>query len=246
MPSPMPRSVHDLVEQQVLRWMAEQQRRAAEKRAEQPRPIITVSRQAGTRGTDLARGVADVLGYRLWDQELVQQIAEQSGAPEGLMRAVDERARNAIEDLLAGILMGDASTEKDYVARLTKLFHAIAHHGSAVVVGRGAQYVIEGEQALRVRVVAPLDVRAHTLADVRKLPIAAARGEVERLDRERHGFIKHHYKRDANDPAAYDLVVNVGSLTPPQAVDLVVAAYRAKFPKVGPVSVRPSSPAPSL
>src|SRR5258708_16710296 len=103
MPSPMPRSVNDLVEQQVQRWMAEQEaRKRAEKPVELPRPIITVSRQAGTRGTDLARGVAEVLGFRLWDQELVQQIAEQTGPPQTLMRAVDDRARHAIEDLLAG------------------------------------------------------------------------------------------------------------------------------------------------
>lgn len=228
----MPRSTHDLVEQQIQRWMAEQKRKADERvTPAPPRPIITVSRQAGTLGTDIARGAAEMLGFRLWDQELVQRIAEQSGAPEALLRAVDEHARNAVHDLLAGILMGDVSTETEYLAQLTRLFHAIAHHGSAVVVGRGANFVIPGESALRVRLVAPIDVRARNLARVRNMGEAQARGEVEKLDRERHTFLKHHYKRDPTDPCAYDLVVNVGGLPPARAAEVVVAAYKAKFPK---------------
>jgi cytidylate kinase len=223
--------VNDLVEQQVQRWMAEQQKRAKERvTPEPPRPIVTVSRQAGTQGTDLARHVAEALGFRLWDQELVQAIAEQSGAPEALLRAVDERARSAVQDLLSGILMGDASTETEYLAQLTRLFHAIAHHGGAVVVGRGAQFVIPSEQSLRVRVVGPVDVRTRNLAAVRQLPEGKARAEVERLDRERLTFLQHHYHRDAADPSAYDLVVNVGGITLKGAADIVVAAYRAKFP----------------
>jgi cytidylate kinase len=223
--------VHDLVEQQVQRWMAEQEKRKRENvPAEPARPVVTVSRQAGTQGTDLARGVADALGFRFWDQELVQRVAEQSGAPEALLRAVDERARNAIADLLSGILMGEASTEKEYLAQLTRLFHALAHHGSAVIVGRGAQFVLASETALRVRVIASMDVRVRNLGAVRNLPEAEARAEVERIERERQGFIKHHHHRDVTDPAAYDLIVNVGTMARHRVVDVVVAAYKAKFP----------------
>ncbi len=229
---PLGASVHDLVEQQVQRWMAEQKRKGEAPPVREPaRPIVTVSRQAGTSGTELARRAAEALGFRLWDQELVQRIAEQSGAPETLLRAVDERARSAIEDLLSGILMGEAGTETEYVAQLTRLFHAIAHHGSAVVVGRGAQFVIPTEASLRVRIVAPLDVRVRTLAGVRRTSEAEARAEVDRLDRERSTFIRHHYQRDAADPCAYDLVLNVGGVPPAHAADVIVAAYRAKFPR---------------
>lgn len=226
----MPRNVRDLVEQQVQRWMAEQRERSRESPLpEPPRPPITISRQAGTEGTELGRRVAEALGFRLWDQELVQRVAEQNGAPEALLRAVDERARNAIEDLLAGILMGDLSTETEYMAQLMRLFHALAHHGRAVIVGRGAQFVLAPDAALRVRVVGPVDVRLRNLA-ARGLSESAARAELERLDRERLHFVRHHYHRDASDPCAYDLVVNVGSISLSGAAEIVAGAYRAKFP----------------
>jgi cytidylate kinase len=232
MPSHSPASVRDLVEQRVQQWMAEQRRRAAEHPVAEPsRPVITISRQAGTDGAELARAVAEALGFQLWDQELVQRVAERTGAPEALLRSVDERARSAIEDLLAGILMGDVSTQGEYLTQLMRVIHTLAHHGSAVIVGRGAQFVLAPERALRVRVVSPLDVRLRRLASSSGLSEAAAQSELEKIDRERLHFVRRHYKRDASDPSAYDLVVNVGTMSASAAGAVIVGAYRAKFPR---------------
>lgn len=230
--SSSPREVLQLVDEQVKRWLAEQEKRRAQPRVtpEPPRPLVTISREAGANGTAVGRVAAEKLGYELWDQELVQRVAEQKGAPEALFAAVDEHSRTRIEDLLAGILMGDVGTETEYLASLGRVFHSIAQHGSAVIVGRGAQYVLTPGEALRVRVVAPLSDRIRVIAESRGLAEREARTEVERIDRERLGFIRHHYRRNAADPDAYDVVVNTGSLPLKAAGDVVVAAYRAKFP----------------
>jgi cytidylate kinase len=226
----VPRSVNEMVEYQVQRWMAEQQKRRQERRTqEKPAPIVTISREAGALGTTLGRGVADRLGFRVWDQELVQRIAEQSGASETLFSAVDEQARNAIEDLLAGILMGDSFTEKEYLAQLMRVVHVIAQHGSAVIIGRGAQYVLPPDAALRVRVIGSLDARVRSVASTRGLSERDARSEVERIDRERITFIRHHYRQDAADSHGYDLIINSTTIPTERAVDVVVSAYHAKF-----------------
>ena len=232
MPSTTPRSVQEIVEHQVQTWLTEQKRRARERVVpEPPRPVITISRQAGTDGTELGRRVADGLGFRLWDQELVQRIAEQTGASEKLTRALDEHARGAIEDLLAGILMGEASTENEYVAQLIRLFHAIAYQGSAVIVGRGAQFVLSSDSALHLRLVGDSEVRLRHFAATRQLSESSARVELERIDRERTRFIRHHYHRDPADPCVYDLVLNMGALPLVGATAIALAAYRAKFPR---------------
>jgi cytidylate kinase len=227
-----PRSVNEMVEYQVQRWLAEQQKRRQERRIlESPAPIVTISREAGALGTTLGRLVAERLGFRLWDQELVQRIAEESGASETLLAAVDEQARNAIEDLLAGILMGDSFTEKEYLAQLMRVVHAIAQHGGAVIIGRGAQFVLPPDAALRVRVVGSLEERVRSVASSRRLSARDARSEVERVDRERLAFIRHHYHQDGADPHAYDLIVNSTAIPLERAVDVVVSAYHAKFPQ---------------
>lgn len=221
-----------LVDEQVKRWIAEQQRRKAQPRVtpEPPRPLITISREAGANGTSLGRIAAHKLGFELWDQELVQRVAEEKGAPEALFAAVDERARNRIQDLLAGILMGDVGTETEYLASLGRVIHSIAEHGSAVIVGRGAHFVLGPREALRVRVVAPLEDRVRVIAGTRRMAEREARAELERIDHERVAFNKHHYGRNVNDPVYYDVVVNTGSFQLEAAADVVVAAYRAKFP----------------
>jgi len=221
-----------LVDEQVKRWLAEQEKRKAQPRVtpEPPKPLITISREAGANGTSLGRIVARKLGFELWDQELVHRVAEEKGAPEALFAAVDERARSRIQDLLAGILMGDVGTETEYLASLGRVFHSIAEHGSAVVIGRGAHFVLGPNEALRVRVVAPLEDRARVIAGTRRLGEREARAEVERIDQERILFNRHHYGRNVADPAFYDIIVNTGFFQLESAADVVVAAYRAKFP----------------
>jgi len=221
-----------LVDEQVKRWLAEQEKRKAQPRVtpEPPRPLVTISREAGANGTSLGRIVAKKLGFELWDQEIVHRVAQEKGAPEALFAAVDERARSRIVDLLAGILMGDVGTETEYLASLGRVFHSIAEHGSAVIVGRGAHFVLGPGEALRVRVVAPLEDRVRVIAGTRRMADREARAEVERIDHERVAFNRHHYGRNVADPAFYDVVVNTGSFQLESAADVVVAAYRAKFP----------------
>ena len=230
---PSPRSLTAIVDEQILRWRMEQARRAREQPpVERVKPIVTISRQAGSRGTELGRHVSESLGFSFWDQELVHRIAEQLGAPEALLRAVDEHPRGRLADLLSGILMGDRSTEEEYFAQLVRLVGSLAERGGSVIVGRGAHFVVGAESALRVRIVAPLDARVHTLAAQRGIRDAEARAEVDRLDRERHAFMRRHYDRDVTDPAAYDLMVNSATLPMERAVEVVVAAYWAKFPEM--------------
>jgi cytidylate kinase len=228
---PTPRSVDGIVERRIQSWLAEQRRRA-ETTAPAPepiRPIVTISRQAGAHGTALGRLVAERLGFRVWDQELVQAIATGSGSPGQLAHRVDEHHHNAIEELLSSILMGDAFTGEGYVWRLRALFQTLARTGSAVVIGRGAQFVVSPDAALRVRVVASPEARWSQLMVDRKLNERAARAEVERIDHERLTFLRTQYHRDATDPSAYDLVVNTSSMPLDRVADVVVFAHRRKF-----------------
>ncbi|HEX8793877.1 MAG TPA: cytidylate kinase-like family protein [Polyangiaceae bacterium] len=230
--STSPREVMQLVDEQVKRWLAEQAKRKAQPRVtpEPPRPLVTISREAGANGTSLGRAVARKLGFELWDQELVQRVAQEKGAPEALFAAVDERARSRIQDMLAGILMGDVGTETEYLASLGRVIHSIAEHGSAVIVGRGAHFVLAATEALRIRVVAPLEDRVRVIAGTRGLGDREARAELERIDHDRVAFNRHHYGRNVADPVFYDVVVNTGSFPLDSAAEVVVAAYRAKFP----------------
>jgi cytidylate kinase len=225
--------MNDLVEQQILRWQEQQRERRAEaKAAEKTPPVITVSREAWARGTQLGALVAKRLGYEFWDQEVVHRIAEETGASEEFLRALDEHARGVVEDLVAGVLAGDAFTRSEYMSHLLRVLHAIARYGRAVVIGRGAQFVLPPEAALRVRVVCPVDQRVQNFAHARKLAEKEARLELERIERDRRAFIQQQFKRDVTDPCQYDLVVNTGTLSLDQGASIVEAGYQAKFSRI--------------
>jgi cytidylate kinase len=241
---PSPRSVDKLVEEQVARWLEQERRRKAERVTPVPiRPVVTVSRQAGARGTEVARLVAERLGFRCWDQELLHRLAEEGPVSERLLSEVDEHAANVVQDLLGGVLMGDEFTQYAYVEKLLAVFSALARSGSAVIVGRGAQFALESHDAFRVRIVCATDARVHTLAGSRGLAERDARKEVERIDKERLTFVRNHFRHDAADPSAYDLVVNTTRIAPQVAAEMIASAYRIRFPEITPSSREASSSA---
>lgn len=227
MPKHSPHSIESLVEQQVKRWrLAQQEKKAAQAR---PTPVITISREYGSQGAKIGELAAEELGFSFWDQEIVHAIAEQTGASERLVESLDEHARSALDDLLAASFVGDRSTEYAYVRELHRVVHTLQKHGAAVIIGRGAQFILEPDEALRVRVVAPLADRVTGICARARIPRAEAEVRVQEVEKERRTFIRQTYKVDVADPHHYDLMLNTAGLSVEQAAHIVAAAFRAKF-----------------
>ena len=93
----MIRSVEALVDEQARRWALPRE----ERRHDVRRPVITVARQHGARGTDLARRLAEDLGFDVFDQEIIHRIAESTHRSERVVTALDERNRELLTDWLA-------------------------------------------------------------------------------------------------------------------------------------------------
>jgi cytidylate kinase len=227
-----PRSVDAIVEQQVQKWL--QERRATP--PPRPAPVISVSRQFGAQGAELARRVADALGYHLWDQEILHEIARHAQVSERMVAAFDEHHRASVVETVRSMMRMGPLSASEYFHELARLVHSIAAHGAAVLVGRGVQYLLPASTVLRVRVIASLDVRVRGLRERRGLSDAEARAEIATVDADRAAFMRDHYGRDLDDPTAYDLLVNTGTVPLDRAASLVIAAYDARFPDVRPTA----------
>ncbi len=230
---PSPRNTQKLVEEQVRRWQLDA--KAAEGRRQKkpaPWPLITLSREFGALGAAMGRLVADKLGFSFWDQEIVHAIVEYTGAQEALLASLDERTRNAVEDVVSENLGGAVGTTGEYVRQVARVVRAIERHGGAVIIGRGAYFIVAPEAALRVRVVCPQALRIARFAEREGLDKREAERKVRQVERERRAFNKRHYGKEVGDPLHYDVVVNTGWTSHEAAADVVVAAYRAKFGRV--------------
>jgi Cytidylate kinase-like family len=221
-------SFQQMVERQCRRWEILRDHRAKE---EKPAhwPLITIEREFGARGEALGRVVAEKSGFTFWDGELVHAVAEESGASETILRSLDEHRRNVIEESIQGALLGGRHMQSEYLRGLMRLLEAISSHGGSVVVGRGAQYILAPETALRVRVVSPLEVRVRGYAQRQSIEEGRARADVERSDAERLYFVRKLFSKDAAVASDYDLVVNTGTFDLEQASGIVLEAYGAKF-----------------
>jgi cytidylate kinase len=225
---PAPRDAQKLVEEHVREW-EQREKGSAGKGVHEPWPLITLSREFGTLGSAIGEQAARKLGFSFWDQEIVHTIAQETGTREALLASLDEQARSRLEDFIKASLIGAEATVVEYVRQVIRVVRTIERHGGAVVIGRGAQFVLAPEMALRVRVVCPYEKRVERYAQRENLGKREAERQLTQVERERQAFIRRHYDRDVGFPGHYDIVINTESIAPDRAADLVVAAYQAKF-----------------
>jgi len=221
-----PRSAREIVDYQVRKWALEREESDANGYC---KPVVTVSHRHGAGGSALAEQVAERLGYSCWNRALLGEISRQAGAPEAMFATLDERRRNFIDDLIGVFEPRVKVTPWEYMRGLQRAVHAIAQHGSAVIVGRGAQYIVDPAAALRVLVVRPIEQRVAAIMEREGLEERDARERVNDVDEDRRRFIREQFARDNADPGGYDMVVNTGSMPVDCAADIVVAAYRRRF-----------------
>ncbi len=227
MKRPTPKDVQQLIDEQVRSWARMKAVRIEP--TPEPRPVVTVSREMGSQGGLAATIVAERLGFRVWGRELVDAIADETGLEKTLLASLDEKARSLVDDFVSETLRGTGGAAADYAGQVVRIVGTLARHGGAVFVGRGAQFVVDPAQALRVRVVSPLEVRIASLAERRGIEPKVAEREIARTDRDRLGYLRRYHVKDPDNPAWYDLVVNTGSLGPEKAADVILAAWEAKF-----------------
>lgn len=175
---------------------------------------ITISRQMGSRGGEVARLVAELLGYRLVWRDLINQAARRSGAPEVALAAIDELG-----------LLGFCPSPKACLAyrqAVQQVMEELAAEGNAVIVGRAGQAILSGRPAvLHVRVIAPSSVRAGRVALQKEVTLECAQAQIEASDRYRRNYLRRFYKIRWDDPDLYDLTLNTARLTPAAAAQLV-------------------------
>jgi len=192
-------------------------------------PCLLVSRERGSGGSRVARLAGERLGRQVFDREILDQIAELAHIRLQLTESVDEQTRSKLENNSQTELKPEGIGDETYLRYLRQVVMTLGHHGDVVLVGRGAQYLLPSQCALRVRVVAPLEVRVQRMAERAALSLTEAQARVEKFDAERAGFVRSCFQRDAHSPLNYDLVINTCEISSEAAADVVVTALRTKL-----------------
>lgn len=192
-------------------------------------PCLLVSREYGSGGGQVGRLAAERLGWQVFDREILDQIAKLADVRLKLLETVGEQTREIWGDSWQAELAPEDIGYESYLRFLRQVVLTLGHHGDVAILGRGAQYLLPSRCALRVRVVAPLELRVQRVKEADKLSPEEAHRRVQKYDVDRADFVRKTFRREAGSPLNYDLVINTGELSLETGMELVLKALEDKL-----------------
>lgn len=202
--------------------------------------LITISRQFGAGGSQVAKLVAERLRWSVVDNEIVDQVAIRAGLSPAEVAAQDERPMSFVERLARTLAASSqefvlpeagvpSTLEEPSLVRITEaVVKEAAAHGRVVLVGRAAPAVLgQQEAALHVRLVAGREFRIRVVMERLGLDQRRAEKMMDETDAHRARYHKEYYERDWSDPVNFHMVLNTEALSFPGAAELIVARARS-------------------
>lgn len=187
--------------------------------------IVAISRELGSGGNAIAAAVAKALNFEYVEREILLQAAQAHGVPEEKIADVDERRLSLWERF--------DEEKRRYLIFIEAAYYSFAEKGKVVTAGRGGPFFLRDvSHALKVRIMAPFDVRVRRVMEQDKVDQRTAATRVRNYDRELSARIDYLFGLDWTQPEHYDLVINTGADTWQFYTDLLVSA--AQHPQYQP------------
>jgi cytidylate kinase len=216
--------------------------------------VVCISQTTGSGGPQVGLLVAERLGYRCVDEEIIVMAAEHERVAPAELQGLERRQtliawfmetlehRERIEAFAHAALHPEEGGERPSLASSAELRAAIraaiqetAEQGHVVIVSHGASIALAeaAPPPLRVFVTASPETRATRIAEQRKVGLQRARGVVQETDRSRADYLRRFYSIRHEQSTHYDLVVNTDLLGYDQAADVIVAAASIEITPTG-------------
>ncbi len=235
----MKRIAHDvpighLVSKQIGLWEVRRKIRKRYEEKEEPgdpwqKAYVTISREVGSNGKEIAQKLAEMLKWQVFDKEIVDYIATTAHIRKSVIESFDEKKQDEIKTWVQTIIDSDVLNPDHYLNHLMNVLLVIAEHGQAVILGRGANFILDPKRGLRVKIAAPYEMRLLQIMHEMELSRKEARRYIEEKDNQRLAYIRQHFHRDADDPLFYDLVINTEFMSVNSVAETIVTALKTKL-----------------
>ena len=196
--------------------------------------LVTVSREYGSGGRLIGACVAKKLGVPMYDKEIIDMAAIESGLSKEIIESAELRAQSSFSYLLSSALSFGESFGVDTLSMNEKLFLTqydiisdIGKRGEGVIVGRCADFVLKDvEGVTNVFIHASLEARIKRVIE----QYGAKPGEAEKLiakyDKARRNYYNYHTSLKWGEYSNYDLSINTDNLSDEDAADLIIEFMR--------------------
>ncbi len=204
------------------------------------RTVITISRQTGSGGDEVAQKLSKILGYSYFDKNLLVSEAKSIGVPEHEIADFPEhdyQVKSVVDKILLrkrpvaislaskdNAIVSRALDEEDCLSVIRAVINSLASKGKTVIVGRGGQAILKNKaNVLHVRIVAPTTVRVKNIMKNRGLNKEEALKLIEDTDKAEAEYLQRFYNVDWKDPAIYDMVLNMSKMNLNGAAKLIAS-----------------------
>ncbi len=197
---------------------------------------VTISREYGSGGGEIASRLANKLGWRLVDHEVVTQLAQRLGVEITDAEAHDEHAEGWVVQFFTtmqtvGPMVALPSNlsfppnDASYTRALRDIVQGATLAGHSVIVGRGSQIILRDRRdTLHVRIIAPLPLRIAYVAQRENLSAMAAQQRIQQKDLDRRRYLSTTYHHTPDEAHLYDLIINTCAMNLDSCVDLIQRA----------------------
>lgn len=208
--------------------------------------VVTISRQYGSLGNEIATRVCELLDYRLFDKRLMAEVASDLDLDQDeivdysednykLQSFVDRILNLTSPRIIAQVGTWQETESGSKTKTVTNLdeiqginfvqktIQSAYEQDNVVIVGRGGQAILyDRPDALHVRVIAPYDIRVQRLHNRDLIGLDEAKDAVDNHDRASEEYLKRFHGIDWADPLLYDLVINTGKLNVGTATQVII------------------------
>lgn len=193
-------------------------------------PLITISREKGSGGRPIAYLVAKTLGkpWNIFHQNIVDNIAKETDLQRELVEEVDEKQIPVMEQIIDSVLGKNYMNLSSYYKHLINVLAAIGHHGYAIIIGRGANFLFPN--AFKVRLIAEMEYRIKGIMKYEKVSRKEAIDLIKASDEKRSAFTRSLYNHNPVKAHHYDLVIRAGeNMSVEEAAEIIVHAAKQRF-----------------
>ena len=203
-------------------------------------PVITISREPGAGGSEIARRLSKALNLDLIGGQIILHVADSAKMSRKVIQSLDEREVTLRETLLSSLFGENRPWPGEYLQHLTKVVGTIGAFGNVIMVGRGASYVLPRERTFKVRIIAPIELRIKHFMDDRGYTKAEAEQYIVKTENNRKAFVRKYFNADLTDPAHYDMIINTERTSMEGATEAIIVAFSQRRTRQNPLFQHPA------
>ncbi len=226
------RKEYQIIDQQVREWIERNKKSKTHDNKQQIPPVITISREWGVGSHEVALKLRERLGadWRIWDKQIIGEIAQRADVRNEVVRSVEEGKQTQFEIFFRSIFGSDYLSHDEYRRHVASILIAIGHHGKAIILGRGANFILP--RSFRVRLVGSRKYRIEHIQEKNRFTEEEALAVMRQSDHEKSQFVKQVYNEDINSPWHYDLCVKVNYIKTETIAEMILRGTEDKLGKL--------------